>query len=511
MAVNLSRRQFLSASAVSACGLWLAPRQILAASTSITIKTPSGPLIGEQAGAVKVFRGVPFAEPPVGPLRFRPAMPVKPWRAPREALRFAAAAMQPGEGKWEQSEDCLYLNIWAPAGKGPFPVYVWIHGGGFTGGASFEPLYDGTGLAEQGIVCVTVAYRLGAFGFLDMEPVLGAECAASANNGLRDLMMALEWVQKNIAAFGGDPERVTIGGESAGAKLTDILMGVPAAEPLFQQMISESGGAERVNGPGKAKDVALGFAELWQKETGLAPKALATAPARQIIQMQQKFIASWPSHFPLRCEVDGKLLPRKPVETIRAGLSKGKRLLLGTNRDESAAFVGPHPQHDAGPADLGNLTAEQFATVYERYAKLYPEMSVEERRIRALTAEEYWIPSMRVAEAHVEGGGEAYVYRLDFSESSGRMKGQAYHSLDLPLVWKKPHADVENVRAEAELADVVQPAWVAFLRGEAPGAKGLPAWPKYDLESRATMILDGKSRVEEKPQAAELRLWEGVL
>ncbi|HEX7728273.1 MAG TPA: carboxylesterase family protein, partial [Terracidiphilus sp.] len=139
------------------------------------------------------------------------------------------------------------------------------------------------------------------------------------------------------------------------------------------------------------------------------------------------------------------------------------------------------------------------------------EMSVEERRIRALTAEEYWIPSMRVAEAHVEGGGEAYVYRLDFSESSVRMKGQAYHSLDLPLVWKKPHADVENVRAEAELADVVQPAWVAFLRGEAPGAKGLPAWPKYDLESRATMILDGKSRVEEKPQAAELRLWEGVL
>jgi para-nitrobenzyl esterase len=318
-------------------------------------------------------------------------------------------------------------------------------------------------------------------------------------------------VQKNIAAFGGDPQRVTIGGESAGAKLTDILMGVPAAEPLFQQMISESGGAERVNGPGKAKEVALGFAELWQKETGLTPTALATAPARQIIQIQQKFVASWPSHFPLRCQVDGKLLPRKPVETIHTGTSKGKRLLIGTNRDESAAFVGPHPEHDATAADLGNLTTEQFAAVYERYAKLYPEMSVEERRIRALTAEEYWVPSMRVAEAHVAGGGEAFVYRLDFAESSGRMKGQAYHSLDLPLVWKKPHAGVENESAEAALGDEVQPAWIAFLRGEAPNAKGLPEWPKYELESRATMILDVKSRVEEKPQAAELALWEGVL
>jgi para-nitrobenzyl esterase len=510
LAVNLSRRQFLSASALSACGLWLAPRQVLAASSSITTKTPTGPLVGELTGAVKIFRGVPFAEPPVGAMRFRPPQPVKTWQAPREALRFAAAAMQAG-GHSEQSEDCLALNIWAPAGKGPFPVYVWIHGGGFTGGASFESVYDGTGLAEQGIVCVTVAYRLGAFGFLDMEPVLGAECASSANNGLRDLMMALDWVQKNIAAFGGDPERVTIGGESAGAKLTDILMGVPAAEPFFQQMISESGGAERVNLPEKAKDVALGFAALWQKETGLAPKALATAPARQIIAVQQKFVASWPSHFPLRCQVDGKLLPKKPVETIRTGTSKDKRLLIGTNRDESAAFVGPHPQKDAGAADLGNLTTEQFAAVYERYAKLYPEMSVEERRIRALTAEEYWVPSIRVAEAHVEGGGEAYVYRLDFSESSGGMKGLAYHSLDLPLVWKKPHAGVENVRAEEALADEMQPAWIAFLRGGAPGAKGLPAWPKYDLETRATMILDNESRVEKNPQAAELRLWEGVL
>lgn len=477
-----------------------------------TLKTPAGPLVGEKTGAVRVFRGVPFAEPPVGSLRFRAPQPLKPWTTPREALRFGAAAMQPGDSaEAPRSEDCLTLNIWAPEGKGPFPVFVWIHGGGFTGGYPYEPIYDGTGMAEQGIVLVSVAYRLGVFGFLDMEPLLGPAYRGSANHALRDLMLALTWVQRNIEAFGGNPQRVTIGGESAGAKLTDILMGVPEAEGLFQQMISESGGAERIHTPEHAKDVALGFGEAWKKETGLAVAELATAPARQIIAVQQKFMAGWPLHFPLRCEVDGALLPRKPVETIAMGSSKGKRLLIGTNRDESAAFVGPHPKKDAGPGDLGNAAAETFAKVYARYAEVYPEMTVEERRIRALSAEEYWVPSLRVAEAHVRCGGETYVYRLDFSETSGGMKGFAYHSLDLPLVWRKPHEKVENAGAETALGAAVQQAWLAFLRGGAPAAPGMPEWPKWNAETRPTMLVNSESRVETKPQEAELRLWDGVL
>jgi para-nitrobenzyl esterase len=154
--------------------------------------------------------------------------------------------MQVGEAGVQHSEDCLCLNLWAPESRGPHPVFVWIHGGGFTGGHAFEPTYDGTEFAREGIVLITVGYRLGVFGFLDLESVLGATYAGSANNGLRDLIAALAWVRENVADFGGDPGRVTIGGESAGAKLTDILMGTPSASTLFHQMISESGGAERV-------------------------------------------------------------------------------------------------------------------------------------------------------------------------------------------------------------------------------------------------------------------------
>ena len=436
---------------------------------------------------------------------------MKPWAGERDATHFAASAMQPGEPGIEHSEDCLYLNIWAPAGKGRFPVYVWIHGGGFTGGHAFEPMYDGTGLAQEGIICVTVAYRLGVFGFLDVGPLLGAEYAGSANNALRDLMAALSWIQQNISSFGGDPARVTIGGESAGAKLTDILMGVPAAQPLFHQMISESGGAERVWTRAQSEAVAQGFGEAWRARTKSEISALLTVPADLLIQTQQKFIADWPQHFPLRCEIDGTLLPVRPVDSIAAGSSRGKRLLIGTNRDESAMFIGPHPQEDPGPADLGNLQAADFSEIFKKYRAVYPQMTDEQLRIRAVTAEEYWIPSIRAADAHIKGGGSGFMYRLDFAETNGYFRGYAFHSLDVRLVWDRPSPKAENAAAEAELALEMYRAWIAFLRGETPAASGVPTWPEYDSTTRPTMVFETQNHVEQRPQEAELRLWDGVL
>jgi para-nitrobenzyl esterase len=172
-----------------------------------------------------------------------------------------------------------------------------------------------------------------------------------------------------VEAFGGDPARVTVGGESAGAKLTDILMGVPSAEGLFHQMISESGGAERVwLGTGSAA-VAKGFGEDWQTDSGKALASLRTAPAMELVETQTRFIKNWPQHFPLRVEIDGKLVPRLPVETIAAGSTRGKRLLIGTNCEESALFVGPHPAHDAMAADLGNMGTGRFAEIYAKYSR----------------------------------------------------------------------------------------------------------------------------------------------
>jgi para-nitrobenzyl esterase len=402
------------------------------------------------------------------------------------------------------------LNIWAPEGKGPFPVFVWIHGGGFISGHASEPIYDGSEFARAGIVVVTVEYRLGVFGFLDLGPLLGAEYGGSANNALRDLIAALEWLRTNIASFGGDPGRVTIGGESAGAKLTDILMGIPSAQPLFHQMISESGGAERIWNRENSTAVANGYGERWRK-SGKEIAGLKSAAPDALIEAQHGFFEDWPQHFPLRSEVDGALIPQLPVKTIAAGSTRGKRLLIGTNRDESALFIGPHPASDPAAKDLGNISLTTFEPILQRYRQVYPAMSDSERRIRAVTAEEYWVSSVRVADAHVAGGGEAWMYRLDFAESSGRLGGFAYHSLDVPLVWDRPHANATNVAAETALAKQVHQAWAAFIRGESPAAAGLPAWPQYSGTTRPTMILDSASRVEDMPQEAELRLWDGVL
>ena len=486
---------------------------------AVRVKTPNGVLVGEQNGGVRVFRGVAFAQPPIGPLRFLPSVEAPSWTGEREATHFPAAPMQVGQPDVTHSEDCLYLNIWAPDGAteaSALPVFIWIHGGGFTGGHAFEAMYDGRGFAQSGIVCITVAYRLGVFGFLDFEPLLGDAYAGTANNALSDLVLALKWVKQNVAAFGGDPGRVTVGGQSAGAKLTDILMGVPAAEGLFHQMISESGGAERVWPRLNSIAVAKGFGEQWTKTSGHTLAGLKTAEGSLLIEAQEQLIASWPQHFPLRAEIDGKLLPKLPVDTIAAGSTRGKRLLIGTNREESAFFVGPHPGHDARAADLGNMGTAKFDEVYRRYAEVYPQLSVDERRIRAVTAEEYWVPSMRVAEAHVRAGGTAYVYEVQFAETTGRLEGDAYHSIEVPMVWSHPRQQVGNANAEAALGRQMHAAWVTFIQGHAPTAESLPTWPAYDEKHRATMVFGtsagaATSRVEDRLQEPELHLWQGLL
>ena len=509
---RLSRRAFVQGAAAA---LTLAPRLLRAAAPSpATVTTPLGTLRGEVLpSGVRIFRGVPFAEPPVNALRFRPTVAKQAWTGTHEALRFAPAAMQESDKAVPQSEDCLYLNVWAPttaAGAKPWPVFVWIHGGGFTGGNSFAPIFDGEQFALGGIVLVTVAYRLGVFGFMDLGPLLGTEYTGSGNNAMRDLVEALRWVQANIAAFGGDPARVTVGGESAGAKATAALMALPEARGLFHSAISESGGGERVLTLPGAGEVAEQYGDLWRKahpeESGL--NRLTSAASEDLITTQRELLRATDRHFPFRSEVDGSFLHARPVDLVAAGMAHGKRLLIGTNRDESALFLGPHPEKDPTTRDLGNLSLAAFDAVYAAYAKVYPEMPVEKRRIRAVTAEEYWVPSVRLANAHVHAGGAAWMYRLDFARDAGRFAGEAYHSEDLAFVWDR---EDEVGAAGAVLARQMHTAWAAFVRGEAPAADGLPAWPEYTAKDRPTMVLDRVSRVETQPQERELRLWDGVL
>jgi para-nitrobenzyl esterase len=277
---------------------------------------------------------------------------------------------------------------------------------------------------------------------------------------------------------------------------------------MFAQAISESGGAERVWSQAAAAAVGEGFGKLWRDETQIGLAAMRDAPASALLDVQTKFMKSWPQHFPLRPQIDGYLLPRLPIESI-GNAERGKRLLIGTNRDESALFLGPHPEHDPTAQDLGNLPLPRFAAVFAKYAALYPEMGEELRRIRAVTAEEYWVPSERVAEAFAGAGGAAWMYRLDYAPAAGRMKGLAFHSEDVDLVWDRPKA--ASGGGDGAMAQHIHAAWLAFLQGRVPAAAGLPVWPRFTREARATMLLNTTSQVAERPQEDELRLWDGVL
>jgi para-nitrobenzyl esterase len=499
LTTTLDRRRFLQ-QAMLACAATQTPRLLAESSASAEVATAQGTLRGELADGIRVFRGVPFAQPPVGELRFRPPAAPQPWTGVREAMQFAPAALQPGGSK--QSEDCLYLNVWAQAGATKQPVLVWVHGGGFVSGRASD--MDGAVFARDGVICVTVAYRLGVLGFLDVSPALGDSYRGSANNGVRDLMASLTWVQQNIAAFGGDPAQVTVGGESAGAKLSDILLGVPAAQGLFQQVISESGGAERCWLRDEGVLIGETFAKLWTKAQGGPASAMKTASAAQILAAQESFDSTTPVHFPLRPEADGSLIPRLPQESVEAGMARSKRLLIGTNRDESAFFIGPHPNHDPGSQELGNQTLAKYQAIESGYRKAFPRMSDEQRRIRSLTAEEYLVPSIQLALAQAKGGGTAFVYRLDFP-GIDRFEDLTPHTYDLRFVWERfpSNARPDALRLEQEM----HTAWVAFLKGQAPAAPGLPAWPEYTAAAQPTMLFDARSTVVNDPNAAEFAIW----
>ena len=276
-------------------------------------------------------------------------------------------------------------------------------------------------------------------------------------------------------------------------------------------MISESGGAERIWPRENALAVGEGFGRQWTASApGRTLADLSSAPARDLIEVQTAFLKTWPQHFPLRCEIEGVLFPQLPIRTLAAGSARGKRLLIGSNRDESALFLGPHPQGPVTAADLGNMSLDAFNAIYPQYAALYPEMSEPQRRIRSVTAEEYWVPSIRVADAAATAGASVWMYELEFARDGGRYAGEAFHSEDLALVWNKPDPDYASATGEARLAGMMNRTWAAFIRGEPPAAPGLPSWPAYNAQTRPTMLFDTVSRVVDAPQAAELALWHSL-
>jgi para-nitrobenzyl esterase len=513
--MEVSRRRLLAGG--GALGLLgSSPARAGSDAAPLELAIASGRVRGVREASARVFRGLPYAEPPVGPLRFKPPRPPAPWSGVRTAVTFGPAAIQaPGAltGGSPTSEDCLYLNVWAPLERGPHPVLVWIHGGGNAGGASSHAPYDGANFARDGIVFVSMNYRVGALGFLELGEVLGPGYAGSGNNALKDQAAALRWVRRNISAFGGDPGRVTLGSTLAGSRDAYALLAAPPLAGLFQRAVIESG-RPVVATAAEATLVARGVVQ------GLGGESarLLSAPAEEILAAQTKAGQAMGRAGPFRPVIEAGFLPRSPVEALAQGASAKVPLLLGCTRDETA--LAPAKPGVAEPP----LTQRRFAMLSlaearraeAAYARAFPALSDYDRRQRLLTAADYAIPGARVAEAHARSGGVAYLYRFDRSPADGPLKGRAVNGAEIAYVFDNlDKGEVVDsgggfTSQDRALAAQVHQAWVAFIKGGPPAAPGLPAWPRYGPERRLTMVLDHSSVVESDPLAVERALWDGV-
>ena len=437
---------------------------------------------GELAGApvrdgVQAFKGVPYAAAPVGALRWRAPAAVEPWSGVRRTDRFGAnCAQRKTFGDIDpyspaMSEDCLYLNVWAPAARTgrPLPVMVWIHGGGLVAGSGSEPRHDGVALARKGVVLVTLNYRLGVFGFL-ASPGLSAEAGGrgSGDWGLMDQIAALKWVQRNIAAFGGDPRRVTIFGESAGSWSVSALTASPLARGLFQRAIGESGAAFPSDTPGVlplAEAEAMG-AQLLKTVKATSPAEARALTTGQLLDAEEG--RSW------RPNVDGAVLPSPPAELFASGRANPVPLLAGSNSDERF-----WPAAYAGVGYRDTLAGVFGAELAAKVAAAYPA-DLDEARRRFGGDAVIGYPTWAWAAAMRKTGRPTWLYLFDRKPGAPPgVTGQAYHSADIAYVFDHPAVSGGDQPQDRRVADVMSQYWVNFARSGDPNGPGLPPWPTY--------------------------------
>lgn len=489
---------------------------LLAPGTAAQLPEPlqleSGPIAGsEQRDGVQIFRGIPYAAPPVGDLRWQPPQPVAPWDEVRDSSRFAASCIQPAgvgrpniavvPGAPPLSEDCLYLNVWtaAAAEDAPRPVMVYFYGGLFTEGAGSIPLYDGTQLAQQGAVVVTLNYRLGAFGFFT-HPALAEESpqGAAGNYGIQDMLAALRWVQANIAVFGGDPDRVTVFGQSAGAMAIASLVASPLSEGLFHRAISQSG-AWMGLGMGRMQTLAA-----VQQRNAEAAATLGATTAEDLRALPAEQVAEG-----LRSSgmlVDGWVIPEDPSLTFAAGRQQPVDVLVGSNSDEGS-FV------PAGPTAVQwrEQVAARWGEAANTMLAYYPagdDAEAASSSQRAFSDGTSW--HMRLYAGYQAAlGQQAWVYYFTQQPpvDPGVTDLGAAHSAEIPYVFDNlaqlrlyPDSGSPTLAAasadERLLAQRMSAYWVNFARSGDPNGEGLPVWPAYrDMES-AVMILDTQPRPE---------------
>ncbi|MFB2582305.1 carboxylesterase/lipase family protein [Herbiconiux sp. P15] len=520
---------------------------------------PSGGARGsaDGAGSVRRWLGIPYAAAPVGPLRFRRPQPVAAWEGVREAQAFGPAAPQhenkavrlpPGV---TQSEDCLTVNVTAPGTPGPHPVMVWVHGGAYVAGSSAQPLFDARLLAAEGdVVVVTLNYRLGALGFLDFSSFSGdagasAEAALEANTGLHDILAALTWVQREIAAFGGDPGTVTLFGESAGAGCVTTLLTVPAAAGLFHRAIAESSPATSVYDAERAATVAVRFLRLVGLEPGQAGRLRELAPetlSQAAFDLVAAVSAEAPGTLAIAPVVDGELVPEHPIDAFREGRQLPVPLIIGTNHDEASLFklmksplmpitqTSVHAMFEALLAerpDLAQEAAQAEATaggsasgdltgssIEERIERAYPRFPRHGTPAELSRDAGFRMPSIWLAAAHSRVA-PTRMYRFDHAPAMLRLLGiGATHGAEIAYVFgtlgtakKDPSFDLGGLPAARRLSAEMRARWVAFARSGDPDSPGGEAWPLYDESTRSTLVFEGRGTVVDDPDAEIRAAW----
>jgi para-nitrobenzyl esterase len=465
-------------------------------------ETTAGRIEGTPTDRIVTFKGVPYAAPPVGALRFRPPQPPEPWTDVRETKDYAPSCPQPPDrpmgwnGEPSVDEDCLYLNAWTPAtDDAKRPVMFWIHGGGYAIGSGSWPLYDGTNLARRGdVVVVTVNHRLGPLGYLHLADVLGDDFASSGNNGQLDLVAALEWVRDNISSFGGDPDNVTVFGESGGGAKITTLLAMPSASGLFHRAAIQSGPGLRARKPEAANAAARKFLDALGVST---LEELQALPAERFVEASGNGLG--PMAFgPV---VDGSVLPRNPYRALGEGTAIDVPVIVGVNRDEGAGALPPELDEARLRERLSAFGEEHTDEIIGVYRELFPDASDLDVLSFAITDSGMRAGSITLAERKLEGSSTpVFMYHFTY-----KLAGRAGHGYEIQFVFDNLGEGASGTRQG--VADAMSDAWIAFARSGDPSTDALP-WPAYTVPERLTMVWgrDGGT-VQDDPSAAARELW----
>ncbi|MBF4571713.1 carboxylesterase/lipase family protein [Herbiconiux sp. VKM Ac-1786] len=532
---------------------------------SLIRKTAAGAVRGARDGEVLSWKGIPFAAAPTGNRRFRRPQPPAPWHELRDATAFGAMAPQhvlksmDVDPSVPLSEDCLTVNVWAPAGAAApagapggagasgaagRPVMVWIHGGGYFAGSTAQRFYDATTLAAEGdVVVVTVNYRLGILGFVDFSSLNRATGESfghgfDANVGLRDQIAGLTWVQQNIAAFGGDPGNVTLFGESAGGASVIALMASPLTAGLFHRAIAQSAPVTSVYGRERAATVAHRFLDIVGIEPGDAHRLRELDPFDLVdagAELVHEVSGSVPGTLAMAPVIDDEVVPEYPLTAFREGHVPRLPLIIGTNRDESSFFklmrspllpiTSEKIEQMFAEIAADNPGAPGFDEAGARITSAYP--SYPRRRTPAEVSRDagFRMPSIWLAEAHSRNA-PTWMYRFDHATPLLKVTGiGATHAAELAYVFGSFAPRGRDIvfglggRPEAlRVAGRMRGRWIAFARGEAPelsagadpdaaGSDDVVPWPPYDPETRPTLIIDREERVEHDPDGEIREAW----